>query len=67
MSRIHLQEVVWGRGAEVESRTVDTHVSNVRKKLSLRGEHGYRIAAIYHYGYRLKVVPEQVAQVFSKK
>jgi DNA-binding response OmpR family regulator len=67
MSRNHLQEAVWGRGAEVESRTVDTHVSNVRKKLGLRGEHGFRIAAIYHYGYRLKVVTDQIAKVFSSK
>jgi two-component system response regulator RegX3 len=65
MSRIHLQEALWGRGAEIESRTVDTHISNVRKKLGLRGEHGFRISAIYHYGYRLKAIPDQVAKVFS--
>lgn len=67
MSRAHLQEAVWGHGSEVESRTVDTHISSVRKKLSLRGEHGLRIAAIYQYGYRLKSVPSQVAKVFSGK
>jgi len=67
MSRLHLQEVLWGRGAEVESRTVDTHVSNVRKKLSLRGENGFRISAIYNYGYRLEMVTGDLAQVFSRK
>ena len=67
MSRGHLQESVWGRGAEQLTRTVDTHVSQVRKKLGLRGEHGFRVAAIYNYGYRLKRVPDQVAQVFSGK
>ena len=67
MSRLHLQEVVWGRDVELATRSVDTHVSNVRKKLGLRGEHGYRVAAIYNYGYRLKRVSGEVAQVFSRK
>jgi DNA-binding response OmpR family regulator len=67
MSRLHLQEAIWGRGVELATRSVDTHVSNVRKKLSLRGEHGFRVAAIYNYGYRLKMVPDEVAQVFLRK
>jgi DNA-binding response OmpR family regulator len=54
MSRGHLQEMVWGRGVELPTRSVDTHISQVRKKLGLRGEHGFRAAAIYNYGYRLK-------------
>ena len=57
---------MWGRGVELATRSVDTHVSNVRKKLGLRGEHGYRVAAIYNYGYRLKLIPKEVAQVFSR-
>ena len=67
MSRNHLQEAVWGHDVALETRTVDTHVSNVRKKLSLRGEYGFRAAAIYNYGYRLKRIPDEVAQVFSRK
>ena len=67
MSRDHLLEAVWGRGAEMDTRTVDTHVSTVRKKLKLRGEYGFRVAAIYNYGYRLKRLPDEVAQVFSQK
>jgi len=58
MSRLHLQEEVWGRGAEVATHTVDTHVSAVRKKLNLHKEHGFRIAAVYNYGYRLTRTPE---------
>jgi len=67
MSRGHLQEMVWGRGVELPTRSVDTHVSQVRKKLGLRGENGYRAAAIYNYGYRLKRVPDEVAKVFAGK
>jgi two-component system, OmpR family, response regulator RegX3 len=67
MSRGHLQELIWGRSAELATRSVDTHISQVRKKLFLRGEHGYRISAIYNYGYRLKQIPHDIAQVFSKK
>ncbi len=67
MPRPHLQETLWGHSPEVESRTVDTHVSSVRRKLGLRGEHGYRISAIYNYGYRLKKVDETIAPLFARK
>ena len=54
MSRGHLQESVWGRSGDLATRTVDTHVSQVRKKLDLRPESGYRVVPIYNYGYRLE-------------
>ena len=54
MSRGHLQESVWGRSGELATRTVDTHVSQVRKKLDLRAETGYRVVPVYNYGYRLE-------------
>jgi DNA-binding response OmpR family regulator len=54
MSRGHLQELVWGRSGDLSTRTVDTHVSQVRKKLDLRSENGYRVVPIYNYGYRLE-------------
>lgn len=54
MSRGHLQELVWGRSGDLVTRTVDTHVSQVRKKLDLRPESGYRVVPIYNYGYRLE-------------
>ena len=54
MSRGHLQELVWGRSGELVTRTVDTHVSQVRKKLDLKPESGYRVVPVYNYGYRLE-------------
>jgi len=54
MSRGHLQESVWGRSGDLATRTVDTHVSQVRKKLDLRAESGYRVVPVYNYGYRLE-------------
>jgi len=54
LSRGYLQETVWGRMGDIATRTVDTHVSQVRKKLDLQPESGYRIVPIYNYGYRLE-------------
>jgi DNA-binding response OmpR family regulator len=54
ISRGHLLESVWGRSAEVATRTIDTHISRVRSKLALRPENGYQLKAIYNFGYRLE-------------
>lgn len=56
VSRDALLRSVWNLGAEVSTRTVDTHVSRLRKKLELAGENGWRLAAIYQHGYRLEQV-----------
>ena len=58
LSRGHLQEAVWGRSGDLVTRTVDTHVSQVRKKLDLRVENGFRVVPIYNYGYRLEQIGE---------
>jgi two-component system response regulator RegX3 len=54
LSRGHICERVWGRSALVPSRTLDTHVSRVRRKLGFIPENGWRLAAKYGYGYRLQ-------------
>jgi len=61
LSRGHLQEAVWGRSGDLVTRTVDTHVSQVRKKLDLRVETGFRVVPIYNYGYRLEQIGEGVS------
>ena len=54
VSRGHILESVWGRSADLNTRTVDTHVSRLRSKLGLTPEHGWRLSAIYQHGYRLE-------------
>jgi len=67
MSRGHLQEAVWGQNNNVATRSVDTHVSQVRRKLGLSSESGFRIMAIYNYGYRLEQISEGLAKAISRK
>lgn len=57
LSRSHLYEVIWGRTANINTRTVDTHVSRVRVKLGLVQENGWQVTPIYQYGYRLQRIP----------
>lgn len=54
LSRGHIQQSVWGNTVEIPSRTIDTHVSRIRTKLSLRPEGGFKLTPVYNYGYRLE-------------
>ncbi|WP_448581839.1 response regulator transcription factor [Thermaurantiacus sp.] len=54
LARSWLLETVWGTAADIESRTLDTHVSKIRAKLHLRAESGYRLLPVYSHGYRLE-------------
>lgn len=56
MSRGHLLEAIWGRNRNVVTRSVDTHISQVRRKLGLATGADYRIIPVYNYGYRLEQV-----------
>lgn len=58
LSRRHLLEAVWGSALLAMSRTVDTHVSRIRRKLGLRPEAGFRLSAAYGNGYRLERVDD---------
>lgn len=54
LSRDHLLNKIWGFNAEVDTRTVDTHVSRLRKKLGLDGSKGWKLVPVYGVGYRLE-------------
>jgi DNA-binding response OmpR family regulator len=57
VTRAELLKNVWRIAAEgLETRTIDTHMSKLRKKLQLDGGHGIRLTSIYTHGYRLESV-----------
>ncbi len=56
-SRDVLSSSVWNRDIPATSRTLDTHLSNIRRKLQLHPEQGVRLHASYALGYRLELVP----------
>jgi DNA-binding response OmpR family regulator len=63
VSRGHILESVWGRTSDLNTRTVDTHVSRLRSKLGLVPENGWKLTAVYQHGYRLEqVAPEPKAK-----
>jgi DNA-binding response OmpR family regulator len=54
LSRSYLLDTIWGISADVSTRTVDTHASQLRTKLGLYPEEGWRLSAVYQHGYRLE-------------
>lgn len=56
LSRDELLSSVWSRDAGVDTRTVDTHASRLRKKLGLADESGLMLSSVYGQGYRLDTV-----------
>ena len=53
LSRDEIMASVWGRRENLGSRTLDAHIAQVRKRLLLRPEHGWRLSSVYGFGYRL--------------
>ena len=56
LPRGHLIQVVWGSSPDIDTRTVDVHVSHLRSKLKLVPENGWRLTSVYRQGYRLEPV-----------
>ena len=56
LSRAYLLDKIWGISADLQTRTLDAHVSRIRTKLGLRPDGGYRLTPVYSYGYRLERV-----------
>ena len=54
LSRTYLMEEVWGRGANISSRTLDTHIYRLKTKLGLTPDRGFHLGPVYGYGYRLE-------------
>jgi DNA-binding response OmpR family regulator len=54
LTREHLIKVVWALSANVDTRTVDVHVSALRRKIGITPEFGWRLVSVYGHGYRLE-------------
>lgn len=52
--RSRLYNFLWGDGNSRLTRTLDTHISRIRKQLKLDGSHGLRLKPIYGVGYILE-------------
>jgi two-component system alkaline phosphatase synthesis response regulator PhoP len=55
-NRVELAERVWGYSHLGDTRTIDTHVKNVRRKVETRSEYRY-IETVRGSGYRFRVQP----------
>lgn len=54
LSRGHILETIWGRNPDLNTRTVDTHISRIRHKLGFTADGPWRLTSVYFYGYRLE-------------
>ena len=54
LERGRLMGAIWGTRDFVITRTLDTHISRLRNKLELTGQHGWTLRSIYQRGYRLE-------------
>lgn len=54
VSRGQIYEAVWGRPVPGSTRTVDTHVSQLRAKLDLTPDRNWKLTSVYQRGYRLE-------------
>jgi DNA-binding response OmpR family regulator len=54
LSRTYLMEEVWGAGVTIASRSLDTHVCRLKKKLGLTPSSGFDLGPVYGFGYRLE-------------
>ncbi len=55
ISRIEMMEHIWGHQAAINSRTVDTHIAELRKKCQLGVNSTVQINTISKTGYQLLV------------
>jgi DNA-binding response OmpR family regulator len=67
ISRDHILEEIWGiENKDISTRTVDTHVSRLRKKLALSDATGWKLSAIYQHGYRIEKIDTREAVASQK-
>ncbi len=62
VSRTRITQTLWGNEPMETSRSLDTHVSRIRRKLSIAAERGLVLQSVYGFGYRLQVVDAALPQ-----
>ncbi|WP_233838139.1 response regulator transcription factor [Paraburkholderia sp. ZP32-5] len=62
VSKRLLAKLSWGRELDSTSRTIDTHIYRLRRKLALGPENGVRLTTVYTHGYRLDEVEVSKAE-----
>lgn len=53
LSRSYIFARVWGGIADIETRTLDMHISRLRTKMKLGAETGLTIKTVFGFGYRM--------------
>jgi DNA-binding response OmpR family regulator len=53
LSRGYILQKVWHSSPDIETRTLDVHISRLRAKLCLNPERGFALHTIFGFGYRL--------------
>jgi DNA-binding response OmpR family regulator len=61
VSRERIVQTLWGMEPMETSRTLDTHVSRLRRKLELTPANGLTLQSVYGLGYRLQPVSAAAA------
>jgi DNA-binding response OmpR family regulator len=57
LSRGHILEAIWGiENEEISTRTVDTHMSRLRKKMKINEGIGWKLTSVYQHGYRFEKI-----------
>ena len=56
LSREFLLREVWGIDAQLDTRTVDMHISRIRKILKIGPNMGFCLKTVYRQGYRLEAL-----------
>ncbi len=54
LPRAAILKEIWGLNEQVVTRTLDTHISRIKKKLNLKPAAGWSLRSVYHHGYRLE-------------
>jgi len=53
LSRRYMFSRVWGGETDLETRTIDVHISRLRAKLELQPSNGFVVRTVFGFGYRM--------------